>query len=72
MPNSTADERKMKELYGENAVRATKKGDGALMTSAADWRNPQQTYTNKKDAVGRGVGPSATNDFVAASRKERR
>ena len=40
MPNSTADERKMKELYGENAVKSTKRGDGALMTSVADWRNP--------------------------------
>lgn len=72
MPKTSADERKMKELYGENAVRAVKKGDGALMTSMADWRNPQQTYTNKKDAVSATLGPSATNDFTAASRKDRR
>ena len=72
IPKSSADERKMKELYGENAVRSVKKGDGALMTSAADWRNPQQTYTNAKDKVGPSVGPSATNDFAVASRKDRR
>lgn len=40
VPKASADERKMKELYGENAVRSVAKGDGALMTSVADWRNP--------------------------------
>ena len=72
MPKSSADERKMKELYGENAVKSTKKGDGALMTSVADWRNPQQTYTNKKDEVNPSLGPSATNDIQRVSRKERK
>jgi hypothetical protein len=62
----------MKELYGENAVRSSAKGDGALMTSSADWRNPQQSYTNKKDTVNPSIGPSATNDFSAPSRKDRR
>jgi len=54
-----ADERKMKEIYGANAVK--NKDSTALMTSDADWRNPQQTYTNKKDPVHRSLGPSATN-----------
>ncbi|MEC8142305.1 MAG: hypothetical protein VX071_02305, partial [Candidatus Thermoplasmatota archaeon] len=72
MPKASADERKMKELYGEHAVKATKKGDGALMTSVADWRNPQQTYTNQKDAVNPTLGPSATNDGPRVSRKERK
>jgi hypothetical protein len=71
-PKTSADERKMKELYGENAVRASKKGDGALMTSVADWRNPQQSYTNKKDEVDPSLGPSALNDVVRVSRKERK
>jgi hypothetical protein len=62
----------MKELYGENAVKSTKRGDGALMTSAADWRNPHQTYTNKKDEVNPSLGPSATNDVTRVSRKERK
>lgn len=38
----------MRELYGQNAINAGKKNDGDLMTAAADWRNPHQTYTNKK------------------------
>ena len=71
-PKTSADERKMKELYGENAVRANKRGDGALMTSVADWRNPQQTYTNKKDEVDPSLGPTATMDGPRVSRKERK
>lgn len=71
-PKTSADERKMKELYGENAVKATRKGDGALMTSVADWRNPQQSYTNKKDQVDPTLGPSALNDGPRISRKERK
>lgn len=42
------------------------------MTSVADWRNPQQTYTNKKDQVNPSLGPSATNDVARVSRKERK
>lgn len=72
MPKASADERKMKELYGENAVKSAARGDGALMTSVADWRNPQQTYTNKKDDVNPSLGPSATNDVQRVSRKERK
>ena len=72
MPKASADERKMKELYGENAVKSAQRGDGALMTSVADWRNPQQTYTNKKDEVGASLGPSALNDYKPASRKDRK
>jgi len=72
IPKTSADERKMKELYGENAVKSVKKGDGALMTSVADWRNPQQTYTNKKDEVNPSLGPSATNNVQRVSRKERK
>ena len=44
----TDNERKMRELYGQSAHLAAKKGDGSLMTFNADWRNPHQTYTNKK------------------------
>lgn len=72
VPNASADERKMKELYGDNAVKSTKRGDGALMTSVADWRNPQQTYTNQKDHVNPSLGPSAVNDVQRVSRKERK
>jgi hypothetical protein len=39
----------MKELYGDSAKKAKSKGDGALMSAAADWRNPHQTYTNKHE-----------------------
>ena len=35
-----ANDRKLKELHGEKAQNAGKKGDGALMASSADWRNP--------------------------------
>lgn len=44
--------RKMKELYGDSAQLARNRGDGALMTAAADWRNPHQTYTNKNERNG--------------------
>lgn len=40
VPNQTADERKMREIYGANASKK-KKDDVALMTAGADWRNPQ-------------------------------
>ena len=36
-------------MYGNSEYKPTKKGDGTLMTSAADWRNCHQTYTNKKE-----------------------
>jgi hypothetical protein len=71
-PKASADERKMKELYGENAVKSTKRGDGALMTSVADWRNPQQTYTNKKDDVEPSLGSTAMHEGPRVSRKERK
>lgn len=41
-----ANDRKLKELHGEKAQNAGKKGDGSIMASNADWRNPHQTYTN--------------------------
>lgn len=47
IPDKAAQDRKMRELYGEKAVNAGRKGDGSLMTSQADWRNPHQTYINK-------------------------
>ena len=34
-------ERKNRELYGNSKYAPAKKGDGGLMTAAADWRNPQ-------------------------------
>jgi len=36
----------MRELYGDKAINKGQKNDGHLMTAAADWRNPHQTYTN--------------------------
>jgi len=51
IPDKAAQDRKMRELYGEKAVHAGKKGDGSLMTSQADWRNPHQTYTNKYSRI---------------------
>lgn len=51
----------MKEIYGANAVKNKDNISVPLMTSGADWRNPQQTYTNKKDPVYKSLGPSATN-----------
>jgi hypothetical protein len=36
-------------MYGNSAYKPAKKGDGSLMTSAADWRNCHQTYTNKRE-----------------------
>jgi hypothetical protein len=56
----------MRELYGEKAVYATKKGDGSLMTSAADWRNPHQTYTNKHTRIDNVTGDAQVD------RKERK
>ena len=56
----------MKELYGEKAVHAGKKGDGSLMTSQADWRNPHQTYTNKYERT-----QNVTTD-ANVDRKERK
>ena len=32
------------------------------MTSAADWRNPQQTYTTAKDNVAPGLGAPYEHD----------
>lgn len=57
----------MKELHGESAALASKKGDGSLMSSAADWRNPHQTYTNKYDRTKK-----ALIDDNFADRKERK
>ena len=62
-----ANERMMKELYGENAAIAAKKGDGSLMSSAADWRNPHQTYTNKYERSKKAI-----IDDELADRKERK
>ena len=45
----------MQELYGQQAVNAGKRNDGDLMTAAADWKNPHQTYTNKKDQKNPGL-----------------
>jgi hypothetical protein len=44
----TAEQRKNDELYGKTVVAKgiNKKADGSLMADCADWRNPQQTYTN--------------------------
>ena len=39
VPNVLAEDRFAKEMYGNSAYKPTKKGDGSLMTSAADWRN---------------------------------
>ena len=37
---AAAEERKMKELYGDSKYKPSKKGDGSLMASGANWRNP--------------------------------
>lgn len=44
----TAEQRKMEEVYGKSVkVYGTgKRHDGSLMADSADWRNPQQQYTN--------------------------
>ena len=44
----TAEQRKNEELHGRSANNhgTTKKQDGSLMASSADWRNLQQTHTN--------------------------
>lgn len=39
------------------------------MTSAADWRNPQQTYTNKKANISKNL---AGRDDPVQHRKERK
>lgn len=49
----------MKELYGDSASLAQNRGDGALMTAAADWRNPHQTYTNKYNRENNVTADSA-------------
>ena len=50
-------DRKNRELYGNSAYApAPKKGAKDLMTSGADWRNPQQTYTTAKDNVPSSLG----------------
>ena len=64
---AAANERKMKELYGEKAQNAGKKGDGSLMTSSADWRNPHQTYTNQYNSTQKGI-----IDDELPDRKERK
>lgn len=66
IPDKAAQDRKMKELYGDKAVLAGKKGDGSLMSSAADWRNPHQTYTNKYEKTGNVTGGAVVD------RKERK
>ena len=74
---NTAEDLKNRELYGNSSYKPTgKKGGGELMTSGADWRNPQQTYTNKKDPVFTSVGnsaanPGATPDIGRRNRKAR-
>ena len=62
-------ERKNKELYGNSLYAPTKKGDGGLMTAGADWKNPQQTYTNKKDKVQAGLIDPYEVDNARKSRK---
>ena len=39
IPKVQAEDRYAKEMYGNSAYKPSKKGDGSLMTSAADWRN---------------------------------
>lgn len=39
------------------------------MTSGADWRNPQQSYTNKKDKVDAGLGAPYERDMERKNRK---
>lgn len=62
-------ERKNRELYGNSKYEPSKRGDGGLMTAAADWRNTQQTYTNKKDKIDPGLGPQYERDMARKSRK---
>ena len=63
----------MEELYGKSQTSYNAKKDGAIMASGADWRNPQQTYTNKKDPVNSSIGNSAVNpDIQDIGRKNRK
>ena len=55
----------MRELYGQNAIKAGKKNGGELMTAGADWRNPHQTYTNQKKDVASPLINDATADRKA-------
>jgi hypothetical protein len=55
----------MRELYGQNAVNAGKKNGGELMTAGADWRNPHQTYTNKKQDFANPLQDDNTADRKA-------
>lgn len=70
-PVAQAGDAKMSELYGKTAAAYgynKNKRDGGLMSSGADWKNSQQSSTNKSNPT-RGKNNDNGNNINTREKK---